>query len=229
MIARAPAELGSFRFALSRLAPTGSAATAIGFVSFPSRGVLGRELRSAWRALIPGKFAEIGFVSFFVRGVVAWGPGRRARHAVPLHLGAGASAELGSFRFRIALSQVAPPGSPAVGCRVWHDLSGFGGVLRGSVKILNRWVGALGDDNDAPPTPLPGSHPGHRDLSLSRPCRAPEMRVGIGVPGLTPRAVIWTTPSGFSIVAGGIIRVCCACTVRASDGEIATIDSSPPV
>ena len=29
--------------------------------------------------------------------------------------------------------------------------------------------------------------------------------MGIGVPGLTPRAVIWVTPSGFAIVAGFMI------------------------
>ena len=33
---------------------------------------------------------------------------------------------------------------------------------------------------------------------LCRPVRAQEMLVGIGVPGLTPRAIIWITPSGFA-------------------------------
>ena len=41
--------------------------------------------------------------------------------------------------------------------------------------------------------------------------------MGIGLPGLTPRAVIWITPAGFAIVAGTVIGMCQPCIVHPSN------------
>ena len=97
-----------------------------------------------------------------------------------------ASGKLGSFR--------------PLAVRIWQDLAGYGTLLLGVVSILYDWVaqfdgGAIGW--------LGGCSAGGAGW-LSRPCRAQEMVVGIGVPGLTPRAVIWITPSGFAL-AGGVV------------------------